>query len=40
MSDFEKAKKLFFQALDLIDSCNFEGAEARLRKALRLALVN
>ena len=37
MSDFEKAKKLFFQALDLIDSCNFEGAEARLRKALRLA---
>src|SRR2546423_823479 len=37
MSDFEKAKKLFFQALDLIDSYNFEGAEARLRKALRLA---
>jgi predicted O-linked N-acetylglucosamine transferase (SPINDLY family) len=37
MSDNEKAKALFFEALDLIDADDFPGAEAKLRDALRLA---
>ena len=36
MSDHEKAKALFFEALDLIDADDFPGAEGRLRDALRL----
>ena len=37
MNKSENAKKLFFEALALIDSSNFQDAELRLREALRLA---
>ncbi len=37
MSESENAKKLFFEALALMDSSNFQDAELRLREALRLA---
>ena len=37
MSDSENAKKLFFEALALMDSSNFQAAESRLREALKLA---
>jgi predicted TPR repeat methyltransferase len=37
MSDSENAKKLFFEALALMDSSKFHDAELRLREALRLA---
>ena len=37
MSDSENAKKLFFEALALMDLSNFPDAELRLREALRLA---
>jgi predicted TPR repeat methyltransferase len=37
MSDSENAKKLFFEALALMDSSNFQAAESRLREALTLA---
>ena len=40
MSDFEKAKKLFFEALDFIDASNFTNAELRLREALQLSPEN
>jgi len=37
MSESENAKKLFFEALALMDSSNFRDAELRLRDALRVA---
>jgi predicted TPR repeat methyltransferase len=37
MSDSENAKRLFFEALALMDASNFPDAELRLREALRLA---
>src|SRR5262245_59953244 len=37
MSDSENAKKLFFEALALMDASKFPDAEVRLREALRLA---
>ena len=37
MSNSENAKKLFFEALALMDASNFPDAELRLREALRLA---
>src|SRR4051812_26282863 len=40
MSDFETAKKLFFEALDFIDSSKFQEAESRLREALQLSPEN
>lgn len=40
MSDSENAKRLFFEALALMDSFKFEEAERRLREALQLAPSN
>jgi predicted TPR repeat methyltransferase len=40
MTDLDKAKALFFEALDFLDTSDFQGAEARLRQALRLAPAN
>ena len=36
MSEIENAKKLFFEALEFLDSGDFQKAELRLRDALRL----
>jgi predicted TPR repeat methyltransferase len=40
MTESESAKTLFFEALALIDSCDFPQAELRLREALKLAPEN
>jgi len=40
MSDFDRAKRLFFEALDCMDARNFCDAERRLRDALQLAPTN
>ena len=37
MNDTDKARQLFFEALNLFDSADYRNAEARLREALRLA---
>jgi predicted TPR repeat methyltransferase len=37
MSDVDKARSLFFEALDFLDASDFLAAEARLRQALRLS---
>jgi predicted TPR repeat methyltransferase len=37
MSDIDQARALFFEALDFLDASNFQAAEARFRKALRLS---
>ena len=40
MTDLDKAKALFFEALDFLDASHFQAAEARLRQALRLSPAN
>jgi predicted TPR repeat methyltransferase len=40
MSDVEKARALFFEALDFLDGSHFRLAEARLRQALQLSPAN
>jgi predicted TPR repeat methyltransferase len=37
MSDLEEARALFFEALDFLDTSDFQAAEARLRQALQLS---
>jgi len=40
MRDVDQARSLFFEALEFLDASNFEAAEARLRRALRLSPTN
>jgi predicted TPR repeat methyltransferase len=40
MRDVDQARALFFEALDFLDASDFQAAEARLRRALRLSPTN